>query len=143
MTVIELLIGVAVLAVVTALLVPHVMDRFAEAKVHRAVMELQLLAGQIDVYSSELGDWPKSLEELPRPVGLDPWGNPYRYLPSTDRTWRRACRRDRFLVPLNNDFDLYSVGPDGVTQAPLTAKQSGDDIVRADGGAFFGRAADF
>jgi general secretion pathway protein G len=52
-------------------------------------------------------------------------------------------RKDRFLVPINSDFDLYSMGKDRETVAPLTAKKSHDDIVRANDGAFVGLASEF
>jgi general secretion pathway protein G len=52
-------------------------------------------------------------------------------------------RKDRFLVPINSDYDLYSVGPDGMSASPLTAKISQDDIIRASDGLFIGRACDF
>ncbi len=54
-----------------------------------------------------------------------------------------GARKDRFLVPINCDFDLYSVGPDGESKIPLTAKQSHDDIIRAGDGAYVGVASDF
>jgi general secretion pathway protein G len=53
------------------------------------------------------------------------------------------ARKDRFLVPINSDYDLYSMGPDGMSASPLTAKISQDDIIRASDGLFIGRACDF
>ena len=53
------------------------------------------------------------------------------------------ARKDKVLKPLNSDFDLYSVGPDGQTQASLTSSVSRDDVVRARDGAFIGTAAEF
>jgi hypothetical protein len=50
---------------------------------------------------------------------------------------------DHSLVPINTDFDLYSMGPDGRNSPPLTAKHSRDDIVRANNGAFIGVASDY
>jgi general secretion pathway protein G len=50
---------------------------------------------------------------------------------------------DRFLHPLNSDFDLYSMGKDGLSQAPITARASQDDIIRASDGGFIGLAAQF
>ena len=50
---------------------------------------------------------------------------------------------DRFLVPLNSDFDLYSMGRDGESVAPLTAAKSREDVVRAANGAFIGLASKF
>lgn len=52
-------------------------------------------------------------------------------------------RKDRFLVPINSDYDLYSVGPDGASAAPLTAATSRDDIIRASDGAYVGVAVNF
>ena len=53
------------------------------------------------------------------------------------------ARKDRFLVPINSDFDLYSMGADGASVPALTAKASRDDIVRAADGAFVGLASQF
>jgi general secretion pathway protein G len=44
---------------------------------------------------------------------------------------------------LNSDYDLYSMGEDGESVPPLTAKQSRDDIIRANNGGFIGLAADY
>ena len=52
-------------------------------------------------------------------------------------------RKDRFLVPLNKEYDLYSMGKDGKSQPPLTAKESYDDIVRANNGIYIGQASQF
>jgi type II secretory pathway pseudopilin PulG len=51
-----------------------------------------------------------------------------------------GARKDRFLVPINSAFDLYSVGKDGASAAPLTVKASQDDIVVANDGGFIGLA---
>jgi len=48
----------------------------------------------------------------------------------------------RKLNPLNTDFDLYSMGSDGDSKGPLSAKASRDDIVRANNGDFIGRSED-
>ena len=46
-------------------------------------------------------------------------------------------------MPINTDFDLYSMGPDGKSVAPLTAAFSQDDVVRANDGSFIGVAKDY
>jgi len=53
------------------------------------------------------------------------------------------ARKDRNLVPINSDFDLYSVGRDGMSAPALTAKVSQDDVVRASNGGFVGLARDY
>jgi general secretion pathway protein G len=52
-------------------------------------------------------------------------------------------RRDRSLNPLNNDYDLYSVGQDGQTALPITQSVSQDDVIRAANGAYYGLASNF
>ena len=72
----------------------------------------------------------------------DPWGNRYVYLRITGSN-RGSLRKDRFLVPINSDFDLYSMGIDGESKAPLNTKVSQDDVVRALDGGFIGLAEEF
>jgi general secretion pathway protein G len=52
-------------------------------------------------------------------------------------------RKDRFLVPINSTYDLYSKGKDGRSVMGLTANDSRDDIIRANDGAFIGLASDY
>ncbi len=52
-------------------------------------------------------------------------------------------RKDRFLHPINSDYDLYSMGKDGESVEPLTAKKSHDDVIRANDGSFVGLATEF
>lgn len=47
------------------------------------------------------------------------------------------------LNPLNTNFDLFSVGKDGDSRGPLNAAASRHDIIRANNGAFVGRAEDY
>jgi general secretion pathway protein G len=54
-----------------------------------------------------------------------------------------GARKDRFLVPINSDFDLYSMGKDGQSAGPLTAQKSHDDVIRANDGGFYGLASNF
>jgi general secretion pathway protein G len=88
---------------------------------------------------------PDSLAVIGHGSLLDPWGHPYQYLKIAggDVKGKGKLRRDRFLNPLNADYDLYSMGPDGDTKTNLNAKESRDDIVRANSGAFIGTASDF
>jgi len=47
------------------------------------------------------------------------------------------------MVPVNSDYDLYSMGSDGKSRPPFTARASLDDIVRASNGGYVGPVADF
>ena len=52
-------------------------------------------------------------------------------------------RKDKNLVPVNSQYDLYSPGPDGESVPPFTAQKSRDDIVLANDGGYIGLAADY
>ena len=74
---------------------------------------------------------------------LDPWGNAYVYLSFEGLRGLGRMRKDKNLVPVNSDFDLYSMGPDGRTALPFTAAASRDDIVRANDGGYVGKAENY
>jgi general secretion pathway protein G len=52
-------------------------------------------------------------------------------------------RNDRFIVPLNCDFDLYSKGKDGKSVPRLSDEVSIDDIIRANNGTYIGLACEY
>ena len=56
---------------------------------------------------------------------------------------QRADAKGSLPCSINSFFDLYSMGKDGQSVTPLTAKASQDDIIWANDGAFCGPAADF
>ena len=56
---------------------------------------------------------------------------------------RGQARKDHNLVPINSDFDLYSMGRDRQSAGPLTSGPSKDDIVRASDGGFIGLGRDY
>ena len=87
--------------------------------------------------------YPDTLAQVGYDSLLDPWGNPYQYLNFADTKGKGKMRKDRFLVPINTYFDLYSMGKDRQSVSPLTAKASQDDIIWANDGAFIGPASEF
>lgn len=103
----------------------------------RAIVELGTISKNLDLQES----LPDNLAFL-GPEQRDPWGNPYQYnkFPPFKKV-PKGARRDRFLVPINTTYDLYSMGRDGATSPALTAKQSRDDVIRANDGGFFGLAS--
>jgi general secretion pathway protein G len=100
-----------------------------------------MLQEEIENYQMNNGGLPNSLDDIGRGSLTDVWGNPYRYLNFATEHGVGHMRKDRFLVPLNTDYDLYSMGKDGKSQTPLTAAASRDDIVRANNGEFIGLAS--
>ena len=60
-----------------------------------------------------------------------------------DKSIKGKPRKDHQMHPINCDYDLYSVGKDGKSEAPLTAKVSQDDIIRANNGGYVGLVSNY
>lgn len=143
MTLIELLLAVAILGTLMAVGVPIYSNTMYKAKVNQAISKVALMGQKIDDFVVDHGRLPNNLSEIGETNVKDPWGNPYEYLRifGTDKTTIEGkWRKDRFLIPLNTDYDLFSTGKDGVWKAPLTAQESWDDVVRANNGGYTGLA---
>jgi general secretion pathway protein G len=87
---------------------------------------------------------PDSLSAVGQGGKLDPWGRPYEYLRLEGvKGVAGKARKNKSLVPLNSDFDLYSKGKDGESVGPLTSPVSRDDVLRANDGGFIGLASEY
>ena len=143
-TLVELMIVVAILATIASLAVPIYGSVRKTAMDTVVVQELRVLQQGIDMYFLRNGSLPETLADLPDNSELkDPWGSPYQYLnfETIKGKGKGKMRKDRFLVPINSTYDLYSMGPDRKSTSPLTAKASRDDIIRANDGEYIGPAA--
>lgn len=132
-----------VIGLLATLALPALDEARRRARVSRAIGDLKTLEVDIVTFHVQNHRYPQNLTELGRVDFEDPWGNPYLYLSVEEGGGKGAYRKDRFLVPLNTDFDLYSAGPDGRSQPPLSAAASADDVIRANDGGFIGLAADY
>jgi len=141
-TLIELLILMAVIAILSAIAVLVYVDVTERARVARAIADIATLDSEITTFEMTHERLPNDLAEIGRATLLDPWGNPYQYL-NFAVSGNANCRKDHALHPLNTEFDLYSMGKDGQSQAPLTAQASRDDIIRANDGAYIGMASGY
>jgi general secretion pathway protein G len=142
-TLIELMIVLSIIGILSALALPSYMDYIDKVEGNQAVQDIARIGKALDSYYFDNGSYPDSLAELGMDDWLDPWGNPYQYLNIANTKGKGKLRKDRNLVPINSDFDLYSMGPDGRSVGPLTAKHSRDDIIRAGNGSFIGVAEDY
>lgn len=142
-TILELLIIVAIMLTIAAIAIPSLQSAMAYAKVSRAVVDIRTIGNEALLYNAQYGAVPNTLADIGYGQQLDPWGAPYQYLNFANVNGKGKMRKDRFLVPINTYFDLYSMGPDGQSATPLTAKQSQDDIILANDGAYIGVAANF
>ncbi len=145
LTLIELLVAIAVAALLAAIAIPQYVSYRERAEATKVIVMMHTIGRALDRYRIEFGQLPNELSAAVNPVPEDPWGNVYQYLNlnSGEPDVNGKRRRDKNLVPINSDYDLYSMGPDGKSKAPLTAKHSRDDIIRANNGAYFGPAEDY
>jgi len=144
LTTIELLIAMMIMATLASLGASLYPNTLNNARIAKAIADIRVLEKEILVFQRLKGTLPNNLSQIGRGTLLDPYGNPYQYLNSADvGKGKGDFRKDKNLVPINSDFDLYSMGQDGQSVPPLTGKQSWDDIVRAADGGFVGLAPEF
>ena len=111
--------------------------------VSQAVTDIGAIATAIKLREVDVQGAPDGLEDVGFGGKLDPWGRPYQYVNLATMKGNGIARKDKKLAPLNTDFDLYSMGKDGKSLAPLNPPVRRDDIVRARDGRFIGLASDF
>jgi general secretion pathway protein G len=142
MTLIELMLGLIVLALLGSIALPSYRAHVERSRVSEAIADIKRIELAIERFVTNRGGHPASLADLGGTAPVDPWGRPYRYLRMEGANVGQV-RKDHAQHPLNTDYDLYSMGADGLTASPLTAAGSRDDIVRARNGSFVGRASTY
>jgi len=138
---------VSIIATLTVIAVPTLRAYTEKSRTARAIGDISMIEKEIMSYYADNFRFPASLDNIGRSDFLDPWGTPYQYLRIEPGKGKKGtgvlvsqARKDRFLVPINSDYDLYSMGPDRKTNLPLTSKTGRDDTIRANNGAFVGPA---
>ncbi len=110
----EIMVVITIMAMIMGAISVGVMTYLDKAKGKQAAMDIKTISNALDLYKSEFGKYPDSLDALvkekilkEKKVPKDPWGNEYVY-----------------ITPGSNNpdgFDLYSFGKDG-------REGGGDDI---------------
>lgn len=148
MTLIELMLVIAVLGVIVTIAIPSYRSYIDKTDNALAIARISTIRSVIERFYLENHRYPNTLQEIAGSLpdnGMDPWGNGYIYTNIADAGpgVQSSVRRDRRLNPINTQYDLYSMGKDGVTKAQVSNKNSLDDIILARDGRFIGLAADF
>ncbi len=144
-TLIELILALAVLGTLAALALPNFTSHLSRADRLQVTIDIRQLEVEIQGFEADNGRYPDDLVEVGQDGMRDAWGNPYEYLniaqggPGT----MGKVRKDKFLNPINSDFDLYSKGPDGESKTQVSNKLSLDDVIRANDGEYVGLASGF
>lgn len=155
-TLIELLLVVAIIGTLSAIAGPNYLRALDAARTTRAIGDLRSIDRLAQIHLLQKGCLPSSLADIEF-VNVDPWGHAYLYQPIRIGNGKKgscpactdvcinqnAAKKDKNLHPVNSDYDVYSMGPDGKTTPALTAKPSKDDVIRGANGGFYGRGNDF
>ena len=115
-TLVELLVVLAILALIMTVVTPQVIKYLGKAQSDAAGIAVEKLSGTLDLYRIEVGDYPSdamgldALIEQPPDAErwngpyvkkakqlIDPWGRPYLYRYPGE----------------HGEFDIYSLGKDG------------------------------
>ncbi len=136
-TLIEILIATAAIGLLTVLAVPEYQKHQEHNDIEQATKDISVINIAVTKYQLANNKLPDDLSVLGMDDMQDPWGMPYQYI-----TYKAALpkqrRKNKNLIPVNNDYDLYSTGKDGSSAPALSAKFSHDDIVRANNGKWIG-----
>jgi general secretion pathway protein G len=127
-TLLELLVVLAILALLIGLVAPAAIRQLGSAKHKVAIQEISRLAGILDLYRLDVGSYPTTDQGLDalinRPPNMQSWNGPYMKDPSgINDPWGR---RFIYVSPsqrAGHDYDLSTLGADG---------QSGGDGENAD-----------
>ncbi len=152
-TLAELIVVITIVGILSTIglsVYRHFIDK---ARNTRAVAEIRMYEKEIMNFLNDTERLPDALVELGLEVTQDPWKNPYQYI-NIDTSPRAATNRRTTGgkskgkgkgkgSPLNSDYDLYSMGKDGMSDPVITDATSIDDIIRADDGGYTGLASGY
>lgn len=112
-TLIELIVVIALIAVLAAVVAPNLLGKAGEAKHKSAAVQVEKIGNTVELYHLENGRYPERIIDLvEKPEGADKWNGPY------------LRKRSQVLDPWGNEiviqvpgehgsFDITSYGADG------------------------------
>ena len=142
LTLIELMVAIAIIVVAAAIALPSYSSYQDRAKISQAVTDIGAINAKLRLYMVDNTFPPPSLAAIGESGKRDPWGSPYQYTDLATAGISKA-RKNKNLVPINSEYDLYSLGKDGLSKLPLTVPVSRDDVILANDGRFIGLASNY
>lgn len=136
------MIAVLLIAILTAISLPYYRDWRNRANTVKVTIDILANEALVATYFAFNRTLPDSWANIPDARTIDPWGRPYVYY-NIVANGKGHARKDHALNPLNTDYDMYSMGPNGVSKAQITQKDSVDDVIRASNGGYVGIASGF
>jgi len=141
-TLVELLLVALIIGILICIAVPMYKDYVYKRRALLAVSTLTQIELVVEKYYTEKGRYPDTLDQIGKAGLKDPWGRPFYYLNIEDEPDDEQIRKLRDVHRLNRDYDLYSMGQDGLSDDSINEEPSWDDIIRAYNGSYVGLAID-
>ena len=113
-TLVEIMLVVVIIGILAGVVLPNLVGRKIEAQKAAAGQQIKTFEMSIDLYQMDTGDFPESLNDIVKDTGDPNWKGPYlrqRTIPKDP--WRQEYVYNRTGTRGIN-YDLYSVGKDGV-----------------------------
>jgi general secretion pathway protein G len=123
-TLVEILVVVAIIALLMSLAGPRVVNYLSDSKLKTARIQIQGFSAALDLYHLDNGRYPSSSDGLgalvQKPAGASGWNGPYLKSAAVPKDpWGRAYV---YRSPgEHGPFDIMSLGPDGREGATETA----------------------
>ena len=118
LTLIELTIVIVILGILAAFIAPRIVNAPQKAKVSKAAIEISNLSTALQMYATEVGEYPTTEQGLgalwraPNPVPAN-WDGPYLQRQLTDDPWGNPYIYRQPGTQYGYAFDLLSYGRDG------------------------------
>ena len=112
-TLIELIVVIALVAVLAAVVAPNLLGKATEANRKSAGIQLEKVGNAVELYRLETGRYPEELIDLvKKPQGVERWNGPYiRKMSQLKDPWGYDLVLRR--PGENGPFDIISYGSDG------------------------------
>lgn len=112
-TLIELIVVIALVAVLAAVIAPNLLGKATEANRKSAGIQLEKVANAIELYRLETGRYPEEMTDLvKKPQGVERWNGPYiRKMSQLKDPWGHELVLQQ--PGENGPFDVISYGSDG------------------------------
>ncbi len=112
-TLIELIVVIALVAVLAAVVAPNLLGKASDANRKSVAVQIEKIANAVELYRLETGRYPEKLADLvQKPSGVERWNGPYvRKLSRLKDPWGNELV---LIVPgQHGPFDVVSYGGDG------------------------------
>jgi general secretion pathway protein G len=123
MTLIEIVIVIVLIGGILAVVGSQVIGNSDKAKYNLTKVQVDKLAAAIESYNSDVGAYPRGLEDLTKDPDISGWLGPYADAKDLKDQWKKPLE---YRTPgENGPFDLISYGKDG---QPGGSSVSGDIV---------------